>query len=174
MPNEETAQIASCCAAARADVTDAAAGLAGSALPASPPSSAPALARAPDLQGMAVLPGGEFLMGTEDAAGFPADGEGPVRRVRLKPFAIDRTAVTNARFAAFVQATGYRSEAERIGWSFVFHHFLTARARGKVMGSVAETPWWLAVKGAYWAKPEGPDSSLRGRREESGPSGFAQ
>ena len=88
-----------------------------------------------------------------------------MRRVRLKPFAIDRTAVTNAQFAAFVQATGYRTEAERIGWSFVFHHFLTARARGKVMGSVAETPWWLAVKGAYWAKPEGPDSALRGRRD---------
>jgi sulfatase modifying factor 1 len=186
MPNEETAQIAetetpgvaSCCAAGRADAPAAAvAGLdgcapAGGALPPAPPVSPvpprPA-SRAPDREGllreMAVLPGGEFLMGTEDAAGFPADGEGPIRRVRLKPFAIDRTAVTNARFAAFVQATGYRSEAERIGWSFVFHHFLTARARGKVMGSVAETPWWLAVKGAYWAKPEGPDSSLRGRRD---------
>ena len=114
---------------------------------------------------MAVLPGGEFLMGTDDAEGFPEDGEGPVRAVRLRPFAIDLTAVTNAEFARFTQATGYRTEAERIGWSFVFHHFLTPRARGRVLGSVAEAPWWLAVKGASWAQPEGPDSSLRGRHE---------
>ena len=94
--------------------------------------------------------------------GFPEDGEGPVRAVRLRPFAIDLTAVTNAEFARFSQATGYRTEAERIGWSFVFHHFLTPRARGRVLGSVAEAPWWLAVKGASWAQPEGPNSSLRG------------
>jgi sulfatase modifying factor 1 len=120
---------------------------------------------APSRAGMIYLPGGAFLMGTDDREGFPADGEGPVRRVRVKPFYVDPTAVTNDQFGAFVRATGYRTEAERIGWSYVFHHFLTPRARGKVMGTVGGAPWWLAVKGAYWAKPEGPDSSLRGRRD---------
>jgi hypothetical protein len=36
--------------------------------------------------GMVLLDGGEFLMGTDDRYGFPADVEGPVRRIRLRPF----------------------------------------------------------------------------------------
>jgi len=69
---------------------------------------------------MVRLDGGAFLMGTEDGEGYPADGEGPVREVRLRPFWIDATAVSNARFAAFASATGYVTDAERYGWSFVF------------------------------------------------------
>jgi formylglycine-generating enzyme required for sulfatase activity len=56
---------------------------------------------------MVLLPGGQFLMGTDDREGYQADGEGPVRKIRLNPFWIDRAAVSNAQFAAFVQATGY-------------------------------------------------------------------
>src|SRR5215213_1248899 len=62
---------------------------------------------------MVLLPGGQFLMGTDDREGYPADGEGPVRKIRLSPFWIDRAAVSNHQFADFVQATGYRTEAER-------------------------------------------------------------
>ena len=67
-------------------------------------------------------------MGTDDADGFPADGEGPVREVALAPFWIDPTAVTNAQFAAFVKATGHVTEAERFGWSFVFAGFCRGAA----------------------------------------------
>jgi len=56
----------------------------------------------------------------DDRVGFLADGEEPVREIRLNPFWIDPVAVTNERFAAFVAATGYRTVAEREGWSFVF------------------------------------------------------
>jgi formylglycine-generating enzyme len=66
------------------------------------------------------LDGGVFLMGTDDPARFPNDGEGPVRTVALRPFWIDTVVVSNARFATFVDATGYVTEAERYGWSFVF------------------------------------------------------
>ena len=52
--------------------------------------------------------------------GFPSDGQGPVRRVTLSPFGIDRYATSGERFAQFVDATGYRTDAERYGWSFVF------------------------------------------------------
>ena len=65
------------------------------------------------------LEGGTFLMGTDDGDGFPADGEGPVRRVRLDPFEIDPVCVSNARFARFVAETGHVTDAERFGWSFV-------------------------------------------------------
>ena len=40
--------------------------------------------------------------------------------VELTPFAIEAHAVTNRRFADFVDATGYTTDAERYGWSFVF------------------------------------------------------
>lgn len=126
------------------------------------PATRPAVGPGRD-EGLVSLPGGEFWMGTLDAEGFPADGEGPVRRVRLRPFRIAQHAVTNAEFAAFVAATGYRTEAERFGWSFVFGAFVSRKLAGVVRGSPAEAPWWLGVSGADWRHPEGPGSSI-GRR----------
>ena len=105
-------------------------------------------------------------MGTDDREGFPADGEGPVREVYLSPFRIDRYAVSNARFAAFVEATGYRTEAERFGWSFVFRPFIgkiTLR-RGHAR-EVPDLPWWCGVRGAYWRKPEGKGASIEDRMD---------
>ena len=63
--------------------------------------------------------GGMALVGT-DAPKIQDDGESPLRRVRVEDFAIGAAAVTNAEFADFVAATGYVTEAERFGWSFVF------------------------------------------------------
>jgi sulfatase modifying factor 1 len=111
--------------------------------------------------GMVLLPGGEFLMGTDDGAGYPADGEGPVRRVTLAPFWIATAAVSNADFAAFTEATGYLTDAERYGWSFVFGGLLPddfEETRG-----VEAAPWWRQVYGADWRRPEGPQSDLAGR-----------
>ena len=66
--------------------------------------------------GMAWIPGGEFLMGTDDAQADPA--ERPAHRVRVHGFWIDRTEVTNAEFRAFVNATGYVTTAERpVDWN---------------------------------------------------------
>ena len=114
---------------------------------------------------MVELAGGEFLMGTDDDVGFPADGEGPVRRVELKPFYMDEIAVTNAQFSRFVKATRYKTEAEQFGWSFVFHLFLTKRARREATQAVAEVPWWLPVTGATWRRPEGPGSDIKDRMD---------
>jgi sulfatase modifying factor 1 len=105
---------------------------------------------------MVRLGGSSFLMGTEDA-GFPADGEGPVRAVELSPFWIDRHAVSNARFAEFVGETGYSTEAERFGWSFVFAGLLAEDFPSTA--AVAQAPWWRQVFGADWRHPEGPGSS---------------
>jgi sulfatase modifying factor 1 len=113
--------------------------------------------------GMVRLPGGEFLMGTSEPIGYAADGEMPARRVRVKAVLVDATAVSNRRFAAFVQATGYRTEAERFDWSFVFAWLLPddfPPTRG-----VAQAPWWRQVPGACWQQPEGPHSDLAGREE---------
>src|ERR1700761_8215168 len=85
----------------------------------------PASANDAPTDGMIRL-GGSFLMGTEDADGFPQDREGPIREIDLPPFWIDKLAVTNQRWAEFAEATGPRTDAEREGWSFVFHAFLPA------------------------------------------------
>ena len=72
-------------------------------------------------------PGGHFLMGTEAADAYAQDGEGPVHAVQIDPFWVDRYAVSNARFLAFVAATGYVTEAEQFGWAFVFAGLLPGR-----------------------------------------------
>jgi formylglycine-generating enzyme required for sulfatase activity len=109
------------------------------------------------------LAGGEFLMGTSGDEGFPEDGEGPARKVRLSAFAISAYAVTNAQFADFVRETGYVTEAERFNWSFVFHTLVPEAARERIARVPAQTPWWLPVPRAYWAQPEGPGSTVLDR-----------
>ena len=118
---------------------------------------------APALDTMVDIPGGSFWMGSEAAETFPADGEGPVREVSLKPYRIDAYAVTNDRFAAFVDATGYVTEAESFGWSFVFDAHVHPAARSSVLdGVVPGAPWWRGVRGADWRHPAGPGSTLDG------------
>lgn len=107
------------------------------------------------------IPAGTFRMGS-NGEGFPSDGEGPVRAVRLSEYVIDKYPVTNADFAEFVAATGYVTEAERFGWSFVFQLFL---ADPKAYRSVPAAPWWRQVHGATWCQPEGPGSGVDERAD---------
>lgn len=115
---------------------------------------------------MKYLPGGSFLMGTDSDVGFPEDGEGPVREIALSPFYIDVYAVSNGEFSRFVEATDYRTEAERFGWSFVFQNHVPKHL--KKSSSVRRVPgldWWLAVEGACWYRPEGRGSNIRKRQD---------
>jgi formylglycine-generating enzyme len=105
----------------------------------------------------ASVPGQTFAMGDAQNDGVRLDGEQPVHPVRLEAFEIDATTVTVADFRAFVDDTGYRTEAESFGWSAVFHLAVTDPSR--VAGVLAGTPWWLGVSGADWAHPGGPSSS---------------
>lgn len=112
-------------------------------------------ASAPEL---VALGAGAFLMGTDDPDGYPGDGEGPVREVELSAFEIEPVAVSNQRFAEFVDATRHVTDGERYGWSFVFGGLLPDEfpdTRG-----VADAPWWRQVHGASWRHPEGPQSSI--------------
>ena len=113
---------------------------------------------------MVSLDGGRFLMGSDYARGFPADGEGPVREVALDPFYIDRTPVTNLAFSEFVRKTGYRTEAEVFGWSFVFQGHIAREDYARLVeDTVLAAPWWCKVLGADWRHPEGPDSNIDAR-----------
>lgn len=100
-------------------------------------------------------------MGDGTGDGNAGDGETPVHRVRLAPYSIDASSVTNADFDRFVEATGYRTEAEIFGFSAVFHLALAAEP-DEVMGPAAGTPWWAGVRGADWRHPGGSQSDLDG------------
>lgn len=107
------------------------------------------------------VPAGRFTMGDSSGDRNPADGELPLHEVTLDAFEIDATTVTNADFARFVDATGYRTEAETFGFSAVFH-LAVAADRGDIMGQADGTPWWFGVQGADWAHPGGPRSDVDG------------
>ncbi|RXH57886.1 formylglycine-generating enzyme family protein [Granulicella sibirica] len=110
------------------------------------------------------LPAATFLMGTDYKDAFSADGEGPIRPVKLDAYEIDTYPVTNRDFAAFIRDTGYKTEAERFGWSFVFYaHIDPQRFDELVQDTVAAAPWWCMVPGATWDKPEGPGSNVDAR-----------
>jgi formylglycine-generating enzyme required for sulfatase activity len=126
-----------------------------------PPGSAP--------EGMVWIPGGEFWMGVDDQH-FP-DAQ-PVHLVRVDGFWMDRTEVTNAMFAEFVQATGYVTVAEKPPDA---KDFPGVPAEDLVAGAPVFTPpeqdvpldrplsWWRYVPGADWRHPEGPGSTIEGR-----------
>lgn len=101
-------------------------------------------------------------MGDSSGDRNPADGEVPLHRVSLSAFSIDATTVTNDAFAAFVDATGYRTEAEQFGYSAVFHLAVTA-PESDILGVPPQTPWWRGVRDAEWRRPGGNGSTIDGR-----------
>ena len=110
--------------------------------------------RAPE--GMVRVPSGSFVMGND--AG-PSD-QRPAHQVTITGFWMDRTEVTNAQFARFIAATGYRTLAERNGDGLVF-----VPPQQQPASLVDFTRWWVIVKGADWRHPVGPDSSIVGRED---------
>lgn len=103
------------------------------------------------------IPAGTFAMGDPFNEGYEGDGESPVHEVRVSAFRISATTVTNQEFAAFVDATGHRTESELFGTSAVFH--LAVRAAPQdILNRVNNVPWWLNVRGANWSHPAGPVS----------------
>lgn len=99
------------------------------------------------------IPGGIATVGT-DQPQIADDGENPLRQVRIKPFRIGATAVTNADFTDFIADTGYVTEAERFGWSFVF--WAQVPETVGATQAVVDVEWWRRVDGAMWSAPNGP------------------
>ena len=89
--------------------------------------------------GMILLPAGTFQMGANDGMPF----ELPVHAVKINSFWMDEHEVTVAEFAKFVEATNYKTEAEKFAWSGVFD---------------IESANWTKSDGANWRHPEGKTS----------------
>ena len=102
-----------------------------------------------------LVPGGKAMLGTENPQ-IPDDGEGPLRSKRVSDFRMGTTAVTNQMFSKFVESTGYETEAERFGWSFVFWSQVPASLRKTQ--AVEGVEWWRKVDGADWRNVYGPDA----------------
>ncbi|WP_261393767.1 formylglycine-generating enzyme family protein [Microbacterium esteraromaticum] len=100
-------------------------------------------------------------MGDSSGDENPGDGETLRHRVTLPAFSIDATTVTNDAFAAFVDDTGYATEAEAFGFSAVFY-LGRAAPDEDVLGAPSQTPWWQGVRGADWRHPGGAWSSIEG------------
>lgn len=114
---------------------------------------------------MIKIEGNDFLMGTSNSrVGFTSDRESPAKMVGVDTYRIGTTSVTNQEFKAFVDATGYQTESERIGWSFVFHYFLTDEEKSR-MQRAPGLSWWYAVEGANWMCPEGKESVFPDRAD---------
>lgn len=111
------------------------------------------------------VPAGTFVMGSD--SDYPE--EAPARAVKVGAFMIDRYDVTNAQFARFVAATGYRTLAERGLDPARYPGVPAAMTRP---GSTVFLPpkdllvgamqWWHYMPGADWRHPDGPDSSIEG------------
>jgi formylglycine-generating enzyme required for sulfatase activity len=106
--------------------------------------------------GMVWVPGGRYTMG--DTV-YPE--EGPPRKVRVAGFWMDRHEVTNRQFAAFVRATRYVTEAERVAHRGAMVFVMPAQ-----VGDMSDiSQWWRYMPDANWRHPAGPGSSIEGRED---------
>ncbi|XP_011879211.1 PREDICTED: sulfatase-modifying factor 1 [Vollenhovia emeryi] len=120
--------------------------------------------RGEKMKKMVKINAGTYSVGMNNPV-LVADGEGPRREVVLSNFYIDKFEVSNEEFMAFVNATGYVTEAENFGDSFVFEGLLTQGTKNTISKAVAQAPWWLPVKQASWQRPEGPNSNITFRMD---------
>lgn len=137
---------------------------------------------APD--GMVWIPGALFEQGAVLQDQMAMEHEKPAHKVVVDGFFMDITEVTNAQFKKFVEATGYKTIAEReIDWeemkkqlpegtpkphdSIMQPGSLTFRkTKGPVPNLYDFSQWWQWTIGADWKHPEGPKSSLVGRGDQ--------
>ena len=100
------------------------------------------------------LAAGPTQIGSNDA--YPE--ERPLRDVKVGAFEIDATEVTNGQFSAFVEDTGFVTDAEKPQPGFDV-------SGGAVFTSpTKDNPsWWHFVEGANWRHPEGPESTIEGK-----------
>jgi sulfatase modifying factor 1 len=120
---------------------------------------------------MVFIPGGTFTMGSDNPDFVE---EQTAVDVTVSHFCIEPHEVTNAEFAAFVEATGYTTVAERPLSQEQFPDLPEEqRAAGSLVfeppnegvEQVAYLSWWHWTPGANWRHPYGPDSDIAGKAD---------
>src|SRR5262245_31635450 len=108
-----------------------------------------------NLSPLITIPAGRYHLGSDEHY----VEERPRHEVEVASFLLERDPVTNRAFAAFVEATGYTTVAER------------AQPAGSAVFVMSSGPvdlrdpshWWRFCAGASWHAPHGPGSSIEGR-----------
>ncbi len=134
----------------------------------------------PAIASMVWIPGGTFLMGSNDAL-----DEQPIHEVEMSGFWMDKYEVTNAEFQKFVTATSYITTAEQppklrsidpdsqLANAAILEEFnhpgsicsLQLESRNDIDPVKGAYSWWQYVKGADWKHPEGPGSDIADRMD---------
>ncbi len=131
-------------------------------------------------KGMVWIPGGTFTQGALPTDTLALSREKPNFQVQVDGFFMDITEVTNEQFAKFVEATGYKTTAERaIDWEILKKQ--TPKNTPKPNDSLLQAgslvfvkpnhsihsyndflQWWRFKNGANWKHPYGKDSTIKG------------
>lgn len=129
-------------------------------------------------KGMAWIPGGEFLMGSDHIKSQINDR--PTHKVKVSGFWMDTTHVTNDQFAQFVKATNYKTTAEQVpDWQTIKVQLPAGTPKPSAsvfvpgamvfVGTKAQvnlndySQWWAYIPGADWRHPTGPQSNIEGK-----------
>jgi formylglycine-generating enzyme required for sulfatase activity len=106
---------------------------------------------------------GEYLIGSR----HPKKNERAEQTMHLSPFYFGRFPVTNGLFEIFVEKTGFKTTAEKIGYGTVYYGRFEKRKddqTGLITSTWNSSLYCKVVKGACWYRPSGPESTLYNKR----------
>jgi len=110
-----------------------------------------------------LIPEGEYLIGSKQ----PKKDEKPEQMVYLKPIYFSRFPITNGLFEIFVEKTGYKTTAEKVGYGTVYFGRFEKK-KDEITGLITSTwnssLYCKTVEGACWYQPSGPKSTLYNKR----------
>lgn len=117
------------------------------------------------LEDMVKIEAGDYFIGTNEPI-FESDNESSLKMMHTEKFYMDKYEVSNAQFKEFVESTGYVTQAEKFGDSFVFEGLLSESTRDKYQENrVVRSPWWYKINNTSWKQPEGDGSSIDDRMD---------
>jgi formylglycine-generating enzyme required for sulfatase activity len=111
-----------------------------------------------------LIDGGQYLIGSR----HPKKGEELEKMIILEPFYFGRFPVTNGLFEIFVEKTGYKTTAEKVGYGTVYYGRFEKRKddqTGLLTSRWNSSLYCSEVKGACWYRPSGPESTLHNKRD---------
>lgn len=106
-----------------------------------------------------LIPGGEYIIGSK----HPKRDEKPEQRVYLEPFYFGRFPITNGLFEIFVEKTGYKTTAEKVGYGTVYYGRFEKKkdeTTGLITSIWNSSLYCKTIDGACWYQPSGPKSTL--------------
>lgn len=110
-----------------------------------------------------LIPAGDYIVGNKS----PGKDERPEQKVHLETFYMGRFPVINALFEVFVEKTGYKTIAERLGYGKVYYGRFKKTVDEKTGSVRLICQSGLSCKtvyGACWHQPSGPGSTIHNKR----------